>query len=206
MSVTRTRLDPTRRREQLLDHGVRLLGTHRLEDLSIDLLAEEAGISRGLLYHYFTGKRAFHLAVLRRMADQVIAMTAPSGEGDVLEQLTSSLAAFVDFVGANREAYTAFVSAAQAGDEDYRRLYDEARAALIGRIFDSVDEPALAQLGVVDTPAVRLMVGGWGALVEEVVLAWLTDPHETDRDQLLQMLSNALVAVAVGGSTLLHSR
>ena len=45
----RTRLAPDERRSQLLDLGVRLLATRSLDELSIDLLAEEAGISRGML-------------------------------------------------------------------------------------------------------------------------------------------------------------
>lgn len=196
MSVTRTRLDPTQRREQLLDLGVQLLAVRRLEDLSIDLLAEEAGISRGLLYHYFSGKRGFHLAVLRRMADQVITLTAPSGEGALDEQLSGSLAAFVDFVSANHDAYAAFVGAAQAGDRDYHRIYEEARDALTGRIFEAADDKALQDLGLVDTPGVRLMVRGWSALVQEVVLAWLDDPKGISRSDLLASLSGALLAVA----------
>ena len=52
--MTRTRLSPTERRAQLLDLGMVLLAERGLEDLSIDVLAEHAGISRGLLYHYFT--------------------------------------------------------------------------------------------------------------------------------------------------------
>ena len=62
--------------------GVRLLATRSLDELSIDLLAEEAGISRGLLYHYFGNKHAFHEAVVRRAADDLIAQTAPPAEGD----------------------------------------------------------------------------------------------------------------------------
>ena len=72
-----SRLAPDERRSQLLDLGVRLLATRSLDQLSIDLLAEEAGISRGLLYHYFGNKHAFHEAVVRRAADDLIAQTAP---------------------------------------------------------------------------------------------------------------------------------
>ena len=194
MRVTR-RLDPAERREQLLDLGVRMLATRRLEDLSVDVLADEAGISRGLLYHYFEGKRGFHLAVLRRMADHVIELTAPTGQGDLVEQLTGSLAAFVDFVATNHEAYVAFVDAARAGDADYHRIHEEARDALTGRIFDAADPAALSAVGLVDTPATRLMVRGWSALVQEVVLAWLDDPGTMPRDQLLGALTDALVGV-----------
>jgi len=60
----RTRLAPDQRRTQLLDLGVSLLATRSLDELTIDVLAEEAGISRGLLYHYFGGKDELYVAVL----------------------------------------------------------------------------------------------------------------------------------------------
>src|SRR3954464_11230612 len=94
----RTRLTPDQRRGQLLDLGVRLLATRSLDELSIDVLAEEAGISRGLLYHYFGGKHAFREAVVRRAADELIAQTAPPADGDPLERLQVSLAAYVEYV------------------------------------------------------------------------------------------------------------
>jgi AcrR family transcriptional regulator len=43
MATTRVRLSPDDRREQLLDLGIELLATRSLDELSIDLLAEEAG-------------------------------------------------------------------------------------------------------------------------------------------------------------------
>lgn len=196
MSATRTRLAPDRRKEQLLDLGVALLSGRRLEDLSIDALADEAGISRGLLYHYFSGKRGFHLAVLRRMADRVVAITAPPSEGDPLTQLVGSLAAYVDFVVENRLAYTSFVRAAAAGDEEFRQIHDEARAALTDRIFDHAGEQVLAAFGWVDGPELRLMVRGWSALVEDTVLTWLEDDRGIERQSLLDMLANSLLAVS----------
>ena len=196
MSPTRTRLSPENRREQLLDLGVGLLSRRRLEDLSIDALADEAGISRGLLYHYFAGKRDFHLAVLRRMADRVVAITAPPSEGDPLSQLVTSLTAYVDFVTENRIAYVSFVRAAAAGDEEFRRIYEDARAALTDRIFDHAGRDVLAGLGLVDGPALRLLVRGWSAMVEDTVLSWLDDDRGIERDALLDMLAGTLVGVA----------
>lgn len=193
---TRTRLDPEQRREQLLDLGVEQLSVRRLDDLSIDTLAEVAGISRGLLYHYFSSKRDFHLAVLRRMADQVIAITAPADDLPPLEQLVRSLEAFVDFVSANHESYVSFVRAAVAGDEEFHQIYETARAALTDRIFDHTGEAVLAELGVVDSPAVRLMARGWSASVEDVVLSWLDDDRAIGKRQLLEMLASSLPAMS----------
>jgi len=191
-TATRTRLAPAQRREQLLDLGVQLLSVRRLDDLSIDELAEEAGISRGLLYHYFADKRDFHLAVLRRMADQVVAITAP-GEGlEPLEQMEHLLDAFVGFVADNREAYVSFSRAAAAGDADFHRIYEDARAALTDRIFVTADAEVLASLGLEDSPAVRMVVRGWSALVEDLLLSWLEDDRGLTRQELVAMMAAAL--------------
>ncbi len=203
MRTTRTRLAPERRREQLLDLGVDQLSVRRLEDLSIDTLAEVAGISRGLLYHYFSSKRDFHLAVLRRMADRVVAITAPVEDLPPLEQLVRSLEAFVEFVSANHESYVSFVRAAAAGDEQFHRIYEEARAALTDRIFVQAGGEVLAELGVVDSPAVRLMVRGWSASVEEVVLSWLDDDRGVTKPELLDMLARSLGTI---GSIVITTR
>lgn len=193
---TRTRLSPEQRRAQLLDLGVQLLSEAGLEDLSTDLLAEHAGISRGLLYHYFSNKRDFHLAILRRMADRVIETTAPTGVGSPLDQMQSSLEAYVDFVATNRESYLAFVRAAAGGDESYHRIHEDSRRALTDRIFDPMNIDFLASVGLRDDTRSRLIVRGWSALVEEMVLSWLERPESMSRDQLLRMLTGALPALA----------
>ena len=187
-SGSRTRLSPDERREQLLDLGVSLLATRSLDELTIDVLAEEAGISRGLLYHYFGGKHGFREAVVRRAVDDLVAQTAPPAGGEPLERLLASLAAYVDYVEANRQGYRSIVQAAASGHEELRRLYEQARAALTDRIFT---EDAQGDL-VGDTPATRLMVRGWAALTEELVLAWLDDPDAISREELLRALTASL--------------
>ena len=148
-TTTRTRLTPDERRTQLLDLGVRLLATRSLDELTIDLLAEEAGISRGLLYHYFGNKHAFHEAVVRRAVDDLIAQTAPPAGGEPLDRLLASVAAYVDYVVANYEGYVSIVKGAAGGNETLRQIYEEARAALTDRIFT---EDAQGEL-IPDTPA-----------------------------------------------------
>ncbi len=195
----RTRLAPGTRREQLLDLGVRLLSTRSLDEISIEMLAEEAGISRGLLYHYFGNKREFHRAVVRRAADELIEVTAPVGDGEPLERLARSLDAYVDYVVGNFAGYTSLVRAAASGDDDLRQIYEESRAALTDRIFDVAEsEGVLELLTAADTPAVRLMVRGWSALCEDVVIAWVQDDRGVTKDDLLAMLSAALPGVLAG--------
>ena len=181
-------MTPDERRSQLLDLGVRLLATRSVDELSIDLLAEQAGVSRGLLYHYFGNKLDFHEAIVRRAADDLIARTAPPDVGEPLERLLFSLDAYVSYVETNYEGYLSLVRGAAGGNETLREIYDEAHAALTDRIFR---EDAQRDI-VPDTAASRLVVRGWAAMTEELVLAWVRDPSGLPREQLLVVLTASL--------------
>jgi AcrR family transcriptional regulator len=187
----RTRLSPDQRREQLLELGVALLATRSLDELTIDVLAEEAGISRGLLYHYFGGKQDFREAVVRRAVDELVVQTAPPPGGGPLDRLLASLTAYVDYVEANRQGYRSIITAAASGNDALRSLAAEARFTLTDRIFT---EDAQGDL-IADTPAHRLLVRGWAALTEELVLAWIEDPHGVSREQLVSTLTVSLPAL-----------
>ena len=195
MSGPRVRLSPGVRREQLLDLGVRLLATRSVDELSIDLLAEEAGISRGLLYHYFGGKQEFHTAVVQRAADELFAVTAPSGEGSVLEQLAGSLERYVDYVTHNYQGYLSLVRGAAGGHDELRAIYEESRAALTGRLFDGPAAAEALTLGLTDTPVVRLLVHGWAAFVGDGVLDWAREPGPISREELLLTLAASLPGI-----------
>jgi AcrR family transcriptional regulator len=190
-SAPRTRLTPDQRRSQLLDLGVRLLATRSLDELSIDLLAEEAGISRGLLYHYFGNKHAFHEAVVRRAADDLIAQTTPPTEGEPMVRLLTSITAYVDYVIANHEGYVSLVKAAAGGNESLRAIYEEARDALNSRAFREDAQGQILQ----DTPATRLVVRGWSAMTEELVLSWIDDPSGVTREELIEIVTASLPAI-----------
>lgn len=197
-AAARVRMSPDSRREQLLELGVRLLSTRPLEDLSIEVLAEEAGISRGLLYHYFGGKQEFHTAVVRRAADDLYRVTAPSGDGSPLDQLSGSLARYVDYVSDNYEGYVSLIRSAAGGHEGLREIYESARDALTDRIFDQPVTAEARAFGLADTPAVRLLVSGWSSFVEQVVVGWVRDPAGLTRDELLRTLAESLPAILAG--------
>ena len=199
-SSKRVRLNPDARREQLLDLGVRMLATRTLDDLSVDALAEEAGISRGLLFHYFKNKQDFHRAVVRRAADDLLARTKPDLSQDPTTRLTRSLAQYIDYVLANHQAYISLVRGAAGSDEALLEIFERTRAVMTARITDNLDV-----FGVQDSPTVRLLARGWCALVEEAVLGWVADPHlpteqPLSKEELLRVLSATLPAVLAAGS------
>ena len=194
-STGRVRMTPESRREQLLDLGTRLLATRTLDEISIELLADEAGISRGLLYHYFHSLQEFHVAVVRRAVEDVYAITGPRDIDDPLEQLSVSLGAYVDYVSENYTGYVSLVRAASGGNEEIRTIYRAARRALTDRIFDIAGPGKLAALGIVDGPATRLLADGWASMVEATVVAWVEDPHGLAREDLLARMVRSLPPV-----------
>jgi AcrR family transcriptional regulator len=204
--TTRIRLAPEARREQLLELGTRLLASHTLDELSIDLLAEEAGISRGLLYHYFANKQEFHRAVLGRAVADLVEATAPVDADDPLERLMVSLGAYVDYVAANHTGYRSLVQAANRGDTEVKALYDDARAQLLNRMFENADQTAIERFGFTDTPASRLLVLGWSAMAETMVLEWVEDPRGVTREQVIGMLLAAIPGALAAASQVVEVR
>jgi len=190
-TTPRTRLSPDERRTQLLDTGVRLLATRSLDELSIDVLAEEAGISRGLLYHYFGGKQGFYEAVVQHAADDLYARTAPPADGEPLERLLGSITGYVDYVVTNQAGYRSLVKAASGSNEALRTIYEATFAALADRFF-AVDT---GTLDLPDTPAVRLVIHAWQAMVEDLVLTWCDHPAGLTRDDLIEVITTSLPAI-----------
>lgn len=108
-----------------------------------------------------------------------------------MERMLTSLTAYLDYVVANHEGYLSLVKAAQGGNETLREIYEEARSALNSRIFR---EDAQGEI-IPDTAATRLVVRGWSAMIEELVLSWIADPDGITRDELLGIMAGSLPAI-----------
>ncbi len=62
----RTRLAPEARRQQILDEAARLILDEGLHAVSMERLARDVGISKGLVYNYFPTRDALLTALLSR--------------------------------------------------------------------------------------------------------------------------------------------
>lgn len=190
----RTRLSPQARRAQLIELGVEMLATRRLDELSVELIAQAAGISRGLLFHYFASKQEFHLEVARAAAAEMLRRTEPDASLAPLDALRAALDAFVDYVEENPDNYKSLVRGAASGDVQMRAVFDATRASLADRII-----AVLTRSGLELDPRGQLAVHGYVAYAEECVVHWL-DGRGIERAQLLALLANALPAVLLAAS------
>ncbi|MCA9548569.1 MAG: TetR/AcrR family transcriptional regulator [Myxococcales bacterium] len=189
------RLQVDARRQQLLALGIELFSRRDPEEISIDEIAEAAGISKGLLYHYFGSKRDFYRAAIRLASEELLADTqaqVDTAEQEPLQKLKTGLDAYLGHVEARAEGFAILVTSGTA-DPEVRAIVDAARRAFVTRILED--------LGLPEPPGLlRAALRGWIAFVETSSLDWLEHrdlSREALRDLLAQVLLTTLVAAGL---------
>jgi AcrR family transcriptional regulator len=177
----RRRLSVDERREELISAALELFSDRPPEDISIDDVADAAGASRALVYHYFGGKQELYIAALHSAAKQLSDLLEPPAEGRPLERLAASLHAYFDFV----EHYAAGFVALLRGGPAYRtgdvgEVIDGIRSLVMGHI--------VAAIGVKEPgPILRITLRSWMASVETAGLDWL-EHRDIPREELERLL------------------
>ncbi|MGF7121053.1 TetR/AcrR family transcriptional regulator [Rhodococcus sp. TAF43] len=187
----RTRLSPQERRAQLIDLGVRMLAERTLEQISVEDIADRAGVSRGLLFHYFASKHDFHVEIVRHTSAEMLDRTAPNLDLQPIEILRDVMASYVDYVSENRDTYVSLLRGTASGDPAMREVFEQTRAEMARRVVEQ-----LPTLGIEPDARIALSVRGWIAFVEEATITWLRAP-EISREELIELLVTALPAVAL---------
>jgi AcrR family transcriptional regulator len=165
------RLTPAARRQQILDTARGLVESGRIQQISVEAVAEHAGVSAALLFHYFGTQRKFRQAVIEEIAAGLLAQIEPDPALRPVEQLHAGLETFVARVARHPELYLAVV---RTVDEDLVDLHRTMRNTLAAWLVS-----ALAKAGVRVVPAITTTVAGWLAFTEEAVLGWIADPAMT---------------------------
>lgn len=183
------------RREQLLDAGIVLFSERAYEDVSIDEIAEACGVSRGLLYHYFRGKREYYVASIAHAADR-IGDVDPDLSLPPIEQLRVGLEAYFAGVEGDRLAHKA-VRRAAAADAEIAAIVSQQRRDFADRVLAGM--PMDRKGG--GSALAALTARSWIGAVEAAALAWIERP-EVARADLVAVLSEALVAAMLAAARL----
>jgi AcrR family transcriptional regulator len=188
-----TRLSSDERREHLLHVGVELVGRHGTADVSIEEIARAAGVSKGLLYHYFPTKTDFFVAVLARSQAEMDQAVERDPELTALEQFDRNLDGFLRFVDAHAEGYLAVVNARgreprvqELVEERRRRRVDELVA--LAAVLEGVSRDAAR------TPLLVAAIEGWIGFTEGVIVRWLRD-RELSKEEVHELLREVFLQV-----------
>jgi AcrR family transcriptional regulator len=193
-TARRARLSTDARRDQLVALGVEMFSERPFDEVSIDDIAAAAGISKGLLYHYFPSKRDFYVAVVRHSADEMVDVTETDPALAPLARLSDGLDRYLEYVETHARGYATVLRAGIGSDAEVAGVVEGVRAAMANRILDDLplDRPV--------APAVRIAVRGWVGFAEAASLEWL-ERRDLSRSELRDLLIRALTGTVEAAAT-----
>ena len=184
------RLSVEERRSQLLAAALSLFAHRAPEDVSLDDVAEAAGVSRPLVYRYFPGgKQQLYEAALRSAAEALQHCFDEPRRGPLLPRLSRVLDRYLTFVD---EHDTGFSALLQGGS-----VVETSRTtAIVDGVRRAAAEHIFSHLGVPDPgPRLRMTVRMWITAVEAASLIWLDEDKQPPVDELRDWLVEQFVAV-----------
>jgi AcrR family transcriptional regulator len=183
----RTRLKTNERQAQLLTLGKQIFGEHTYDGISTDEIAALAGISKGLLYHYFPSKRGFYIATISSVADDFLAATTPSQKSTPEQTIRSAIRRYLDFVNANQLIYRSLVRGGIGSDPECNTILDDLRETIAKRLLD---------ISGTDNPSEKsLRVYGWLGMAEFVAVRWLETQNITREEAENTLFTSAYWAI-----------
>jgi AcrR family transcriptional regulator len=187
---SRTRLATDARREQLLRAGVKLLRVRTPDEISINDVARRAGISRGLLYHYFEDKDAFVVAVLEQASEELRQAFRGNLQLSARERIEAAIDAFIAFAEAHAAGFRAVLTGAVA-NRDVAALIERTRErdldAFVAGVVATTADPA----GARHSNVLRAALDAHMHFMEGAIVRWLAR-REITREQLRDLVLRAL--------------
>jgi AcrR family transcriptional regulator len=89
----------------MLDAANELFAERGYEEVSVEDIARSAGVARGLVHHYFGGRKEVYLALLERLAAVREDKLPPSVGRSARARVENSVSRWLDWTEANRMIY-----------------------------------------------------------------------------------------------------
>ena len=185
------RLDRTSRRDLLLDAAASMVAAGDIDAITMDAVAERAGVSRPLVYKHFANRHDLLAAVYARESAllhaelEAAVMAATDFEGMVRALIRGALDA-----QASRGAAFASLGAAGSRTADRRREQRDRDLTTLSFFARRAEK----ELGV-DRGAARAGLGILLGAITSVLAAWRRNPTAAHAD----LLEDTYVSLVVGG-------
>ncbi|WP_320067295.1 TetR/AcrR family transcriptional regulator [Micromonospora sp. RTGN7] len=189
-SPTFKRLPRAVREQQMLDAAVRVFSRRGFHAASMDEIAEDAGISKPMVYAYLGTKEELFVACLHRegtrMTKAIAGAAAPDLAAD--ERLWRGLRAFFGFVGAHRDGWAVLYRQAR-GSQPFAGELAGMRARLVEVVAGMLDHALRArgrEVSATDLEVVAYALVG----ASESLADWLADHPEADPEKTATRMMN----------------
>lgn len=176
--VMSSRLPAAERREQLLDVALHVFAKRGFHHTSMNDVAAAAGVTKPVVYHHFTNKRALYRELLDVVADRLLhaITTATEAADGPRAQVEQGLAAYFRFVVDDADAYRLMFGGGTRRDEEFA----EAMSSLERSIAE-----VIAELIVIDDMPLDerlLLAHGIVGLAEGTSRVWTADDVDLGPD------------------------
>ena len=186
IEMRRRRLSVEDRRAELMQASLHLIGTRPWDEVSMAEVAGAAGVSKPLLYHYFSTKSELYVAAVRSAAHELSEASRPDQSLPIGARLLNALRAHLDWIAEHALAYRAILQGGLSSDRDVQGIIEASRADVVGRLAEAY---GLGDL----SPAQRIALRGWVGFLEGACLDWLSS-----RDITKAHLARLLAASVAG--------
>src|SRR3954465_5163220 len=105
-----SRLNPGQRRDQILDAAGILFAQRAYDEVSVEDIAGSAGVTRGLVHHYFGGRRDVYIGLLERLGAQREHQLRPPVGRSARARVSDSVTRWLDWTEANRTIWLAAIA------------------------------------------------------------------------------------------------
>lgn len=183
----RRRLSVADRRAELLRTCLDLLGQRPWDEVTMAEVAEAAGVSKPLLYHYFSTKTDLYRATVVAAADELREATRPDPDLPVGPRMRAALDAHLDWIDAHALAYRAVIQGALSSDPVVQEEVERSRAETIDRLAQAFGINQLTELQ-------RITLRGWVGFLESASLEWLAT-KAVSQSQLRDLLATSAAAL-----------
>ncbi|MER8030631.1 TetR/AcrR family transcriptional regulator [Streptomyces bauhiniae] len=173
------------RRAELLAIGRALFADTPYDALSMDDIARQAHVAKGLIYYYFRSKRGYYLAIVQDSVAELVAFAASGAELPQVDRLQRTIDGYLRFAEHHQAAYRTIVSGGVGFDAEVHAIRDGVREAIVATIADGA-------YGRTDIgPLARTGLFSWVCSVEGTTLEWIGRPELT-RAALVELLVKTL--------------
>ncbi|MFE9774140.1 TetR/AcrR family transcriptional regulator [Streptomyces sp. NPDC005931] len=180
------------RRAELIAIGRRLFADTSYDALSMDDIARQAHVAKGLIYYYFHSKRGYYLAIIQDSVADLVTLAASGVDLPPVERVHRTIDGYLRYAEHNQAAYRTIVSGGVGFDAEVHAIRDGVREAIVATIA----EGAYGRCDI--TPLARMGLLSWVCGVEGAALAWIDRPglpREAMRDLLVRTLGGAMRAI-----------
>jgi AcrR family transcriptional regulator len=188
------------RRKQIIDTAIRTIATRGFENATLNHIAEEAGVSTGVITYHFRNKDDLIEQSIRKLfeAPNDYVISRVEEQKSARDRLRTYISATIGFNMENRDHCVALLfSFSSITSQEHRQEVIVKHHAKIRRYLDKIlrDGQAAGEFGKFDTALLAQIVFG---AIEGLLTQWVLEPATIDLQRATRELTEMIERHAIG--------